>query len=609
VGDHTHYFTPAWTTVTTFTYNARPVLAAIGDKSVEEEQPLTFTVSATDEDLPGQALTFSLDEAAKALGMAIDPTTGVFTWTPSETQQGAYQVTFQASDNGSPNLSDSETITITVNETNAAPVLDAIGDKQVDENQPFSFTVTASDRDDSPANNVTLSATGLPAGASFDAATGSFTWTPSETQRGVHQVTFQATDDGSPNLSDSETITITVNPVVQLPGGKGTNIVTVSRKDDNIQVVDNKKNVLLSQPLSSMKELTILGAANKSDSVTIDFAAGGSFELLDGIVIEGGAGPQADTVTLRGTGGDDTFGVGMRWASIGGLGIQVLGAEQLTLAGGDGNDTYQISDLSTKTTISDNKGTELLDFSRAAAGVNVDLSKDLSKRGGKPQRIFAPIGQNNGTPNNNTLGLNGTLEDVIGTPQADRIKGGPSPNRLWGGEGDDTLFGNAGNDALYGGDGNDWLYGDAGNDTLYGESGSNALLGGAGNDVLDADSGVTPGSEGRNLLIGGVGADTLRGGLGEEVLIGGTTGYDNKAVALAAIMQEWTSESDFAGRCTRLTEGVADPGNAKNMIRLTLKTKSNPKGTILDDAVVDQFFGGPGSDWSLPFGNEVPEDG
>jgi hypothetical protein len=106
-----------------------------------------------------------------------------------------------------------------------------------------------------------------------------------------------------------------------------------------------------------------------------------------------------------------------------------------------------------------------------------------------------------------------------------------------------------------------------------------------------------------------VGADTLRGGLGEEVLIGGTTGYDNKAVALAAIMQEWTSESDFAGRCTRLTEGVADPGNAKNMIRLTLKTKSNPKGTILDDAVVDQFFGGPGSDWSLPFGNEVPEDG
>ena len=36
-------------------------------------------------------------------------------------------------DDGTPNLSDSETITVTVNEVNVAPVLDAVGDQTVDE--------------------------------------------------------------------------------------------------------------------------------------------------------------------------------------------------------------------------------------------------------------------------------------------------------------------------------------------------------------------------------------------------------------------------------------------------------------------------------------------
>jgi hypothetical protein len=44
----------------------------------------TFTATATDSDLPAQALTFSLVSAPP--GAAIDASTGAFSWTPTEAQ-------------------------------------------------------------------------------------------------------------------------------------------------------------------------------------------------------------------------------------------------------------------------------------------------------------------------------------------------------------------------------------------------------------------------------------------------------------------------------------------------------------------------------------------
>ena len=65
-------------------------------------------------------------------------------------------------DDGTPNLSDaSETITVTVNEVNVAPVLGAIGDQSIDELAELSFTATATD-DDVPANVLTFSLDAAP---------------------------------------------------------------------------------------------------------------------------------------------------------------------------------------------------------------------------------------------------------------------------------------------------------------------------------------------------------------------------------------------------------------------------------------------------------------
>jgi hypothetical protein len=63
---------------------------------------------------------------------------------------------------------------------------------------------------DSSKTNLTYSAENLPSSASLDLKTGVFSWKPKNNQTGKYAVTFKVTDDGQPPLSDSETITITV---------------------------------------------------------------------------------------------------------------------------------------------------------------------------------------------------------------------------------------------------------------------------------------------------------------------------------------------------------------------------------------------------------------
>ncbi|WP_171036587.1 malectin domain-containing carbohydrate-binding protein [Dyadobacter sediminis] len=96
----------------TTTSNTAPVLAAIGNKTVTVGQAMSFTATATDANA-GQSKTFSLVNSPS--GAAINATTGVFTWTPSTT--GTYTFAVKVTDNGSPVLSDDETITVTVNGT------------------------------------------------------------------------------------------------------------------------------------------------------------------------------------------------------------------------------------------------------------------------------------------------------------------------------------------------------------------------------------------------------------------------------------------------------------------------------------------------------------
>ncbi len=195
-------------TITVTNVDRAPVLDAIGGKSVDENASLDFAVSASDPD--GGLVTITAEDLPA--GATFDGTD--FSWATTYADAGTYDVTFTAT---SGLLTDSETITITVNNVDRAPVLDAIGGKSVDENASLDFAVSASDPD---GGLVTITAEDLPAGATFDGT--DFSWATTYADAGTYDVTFTAT---SGLLTDSETITITVNnvdraPVLDAIGGK-----------------------------------------------------------------------------------------------------------------------------------------------------------------------------------------------------------------------------------------------------------------------------------------------------------------------------------------------------------------------------------------------------
>jgi PKD repeat protein len=197
-------------TITVNNVNRSPILDPIGNKQVNEGEQLAIHITASDPDgtIPRLFVT-GLPTGANFVDSGNGR--GSFVWTPTYDQAGPYQVTFNATDEID---TDSEEITITVNNVNRSPVLDPIGNKQVNEGQQLAIHITASDPDGTIPR---LFVTGLPTGANFvDSGNGrgSFVWTPTYDQAGPYQVTFNATDEID---TDSEEITITVNNVNRPP--------------------------------------------------------------------------------------------------------------------------------------------------------------------------------------------------------------------------------------------------------------------------------------------------------------------------------------------------------------------------------------------------------
>jgi len=94
--------------------NTPPVLAGIGNRTVNVGQTVAFTASATDTDSPPQTLTFAL--LAGATNATLNTNSGAFSFRPLVTQANSTNgFTLQVSDNGSPPLSATQSFTVTVN--------------------------------------------------------------------------------------------------------------------------------------------------------------------------------------------------------------------------------------------------------------------------------------------------------------------------------------------------------------------------------------------------------------------------------------------------------------------------------------------------------------
>ncbi len=198
--------------------NSPPVLSIPGPQTVNEGSTLSFTVSATDPDIPAETIAIFCGNCAD-LGATFDPATGAFSWTPVEAQgTGDYNVTLTATDNGVPPLSARGSVAIHVSQV-GKPVLLVPSSRTVEVGSLLIFTVNVTSPD-GPGDIITLSCDNCATiEATFDPDLGAFSWTPSQGQGpGVYTVSFTASDDGIPSLTVTKTVTVTVTQARQAAG-------------------------------------------------------------------------------------------------------------------------------------------------------------------------------------------------------------------------------------------------------------------------------------------------------------------------------------------------------------------------------------------------------
>ncbi len=289
--------------------NHPPSISAPSSASVAVGQTLTATISAADQDAGD---TITLSASGLPSGAAFVPATGSFTFTPTAGQAGqTYTVTFTATDNHGGATSATTTITVTAaGGGNHAPTISVPGPQTATVGVPLTFLVTASDPD--PGDVVTLSASGLPAGATFIA--GVFLFTPSAAQAGqTFTVTFTAND--THGGSTSATVVITVSgggggtnhaPTIAVPGSQttapGQNVAfTVTASDSDGDTV--------TLSASNLPTGASFNASTGRFSFTPSAAqAGQTFTVIFTAADDEGASVSAGvliTVTGNGGGGDD----------------------------------------------------------------------------------------------------------------------------------------------------------------------------------------------------------------------------------------------------------------------------------------------------------------
>ena len=156
--------------------NLPPVWPEIGTRRMTEGGTLSFTLKATDSDLPAQALSYRLVDGPVGLTVG---TNGFLTWSPTEAQgPSTNRVRVSAHDGVA---STEQSFDIVVRESNLPPVwVTTAATRRVTEGLSLSFNLQATDPD-LPAQRLGYRLEYGPTGLVV-ATNGSVTWTPTEAQ-------------------------------------------------------------------------------------------------------------------------------------------------------------------------------------------------------------------------------------------------------------------------------------------------------------------------------------------------------------------------------------------------------------------------------------------
>ncbi|MDP8240176.1 MAG: putative Ig domain-containing protein [Candidatus Hatepunaea meridiana] len=251
-----------------------PVFSEIGNKVIDIDKELSFTLKATDED--GDIVIFSCPNPPK--DATLNATTGVFTWTPTVGQEGKHLLTFIVSDSNK--KTDEKLITIVVSEVDYNPVLSDISKITIDEEEKFEYQLQV--RNSNLYENLTFSCSDLTDEASLNAETGLFLWTPNMNQAGKTK-TFSFTVRDENGNEDTKIMTIKVKDIEHAPILKsiGTKSATVDRELRIIVEATDKDNDLLTFTYKS-KSTPFVRDKTYKNSAEFTWTPGSNEEITKG---------------------------------------------------------------------------------------------------------------------------------------------------------------------------------------------------------------------------------------------------------------------------------------------------------------------------------------
>jgi Putative Ig domain/Lamin Tail Domain len=179
---------------------------------------------------------------------------------------------------------------------NHAPVIGSVSDKSVGAGNNLDFTVPATDADDDP---LTYSATGTPAGSTFDPSTGEFSWTPTAADVGSRAVSMAVSDGhGGANATG---IQITVNPdqppVLDAIGNKAT--TEGEPLQFSVSGADSDADDTLTYSAFGLPSGAAFSPATRTFSWTPGFEQAGSYPNVHFAVSDGRGEVDSEDVTIN----------------------------------------------------------------------------------------------------------------------------------------------------------------------------------------------------------------------------------------------------------------------------------------------------------------------
>jgi uncharacterized repeat protein (TIGR02543 family) len=183
--------------------NHKPSISVSGNTIFKPGDTCVLSITKTDPDTK-QLLTTSTK--GKPEGSLLKD--NKFTWVIPSGFTGMDTISFIVNDNGYPQESDTETVVITVTSTPNVPLITISGDSIVKPLETCKLTIHTSDKDSGQKLVVTMA--GQPAGAAL-VNDSQFTWTAPNVTSAKHVVTFTVTDNGTPPLRASASVTIQVS--------------------------------------------------------------------------------------------------------------------------------------------------------------------------------------------------------------------------------------------------------------------------------------------------------------------------------------------------------------------------------------------------------------